>query len=145
MPANPPEGYPRVSPYLLYEDVAGALDWLTKAFGFKERMRMPEPDGRISHAEVELTADSVIMLGNPGPDYQNPKRLGHSTQFQYIYVDEIDKHYERAKGAGAKIIEAPTDQVYGDRRYAAEDPEGHQWWFAQHIRDVSPEEMQQGG
>lgn len=140
MPANPPENMTRITPYLLYEDVASVLDWLTATFGFRERMRMPGPDGAIIHAELEL-ADGVVMLGRPGPDYKNPKHVGHVTQSLYVYVDDVDKHFEHAKSAGAKILEEPTDQFYGDRRYGAEDPEGHQWHFAQHTRDVAPEDM----
>lgn len=140
MPKNPPDNMPRITPYLYYEDVAAALDWLSKAFGFKERLRLPQPDGKITHAEMEL-ADGVVMLGNPGPDYENPKRLGHVTNNIYVYVDDIDKHFERAKGAGAKILDEPRDQFYGDRRYGVEDPEGHQWYFAQHVRDMTPEQM----
>ena len=140
MVANPPEDTPRVSPYLLYEDVASALVWLADAFGFRERMRIPGPDGSVGHAEMEL-ADGVIMLGCPGPDYQNPKHAGHVTQEQYVYVDDVDAHFARAKAAGATILEEPADQFYGDRRYRAVDPEGHHWSFAQHIRDVAPEDM----
>ena len=140
MPANPPENMPRITPYLLYEDVASALDWLAKAFGFQERMRLPGPDGKINHAEMEL-ADGVIMMGCPGQEYQNPKRIGHVTQQLYVYVDDVDKHFEHAKGAGATILEEPQDQFYGDRRYGAEDPEGHHWYFSQHVRDVAPEDM----
>jgi PhnB protein len=140
MPANPPENMPRITPYLYYEDVAKALDWLAQAFGFRERMRMPGPDGSIQHAEVEL-ADGVIMLGCPNADYRNPKRLGGVTQNIYVYVDDVDKHFERAKRAGAKILAEPADQFYGDRRYGAVDPEGHEWYFATHTRDVAPEDM----
>ena len=140
MPANPPENMPRISPYLYYKDVAAALDWLTRAFGFTERMRMPGPDGAIAHAEMEY-ADGVVMLGCPGAGYKNPKQLGQTTQSLYVYVDEVDKHFEHAKSARAKIVEAPADQFYGDRRYAAEDPEGHVWYFAQHVREVAPEDM----
>ena len=142
MPANPPENMPRVTPYLLYEDVAASLDWLTRAFGFQERMRLPGPDGKITHAEMEL-ADGVIMLGCPGPDYQNPKRVGHVTQNLYVYVDvdDVDKHFEHAREAGATILNEPEDQFYGDRRYGVEDREGHHWFFAQHVRDVAPEDM----
>ena len=140
MTRNPPENMPRISAYLLYEDVAGALDWLAKAFGFRERMRMPGSDGKIMHAEMEL-ADGVIMMGNPGADYRNPKQLGHVTQYLYVYVDDVDAHYEHARQAGATILAEPEDQFYGDRRYGAEDPEGHQWFFAQHLRDVAPEDM----
>ena len=144
MPANPPQNMPRITPYLLYEDVSGTLDWLAKAFGFRERMRMPGPDGKINHAEMEL-AGGVIMMGCPGPKYQNPKRLGHVTQSLYVYVDDVDKHFEHAKKAGSTIVREPQDQFYGDRNYGAADPEGHHWYFAQHVRDVAPEEMKPSG
>ena len=141
MPQNPPEGYPRVMPYLLYEDSDAALDFLTSAFGFTEKFRMTDDDGRVNHAEVEL-GDGVIMLGTPGSDYRNPKRLGGKTQSVYVYVDDVDAHYGKAKAAGAKIVREPEDQFYGDRNYGVEDPEGHEWYFGTHVRDVSPEEMQ---
>ena len=140
MPLNPPENTPRITPYLLYENVSGAIDWLASAFGFVERMRVPGPDGKPAHAEMRLV-DGVIMMGCPGPEYQNPKRLGHVTQNLYVYVDDVDAHFERAKKAGARILEEPKDQFYGDRRYGAVDPEGHQWYFAQHVRDVPPQDM----
>jgi PhnB protein len=140
MPANPPENMPRITPYLLYEDVAGAVDWLARTFGFSERMRLPGPDGAINHAELEL-ADGVIMLGCPGSDYRSPKRIGHVTQHLYVYVDDVDKHFEHARGAGATILAEPEDQFYGDRRYGVEDIEGHHWYFAQHVSDVAPEDM----
>jgi PhnB protein len=140
MPANPPENMPRITPYLLYQDVATALDFLSRAFGFRERMRMPMPDGSIGHAEMELE-DGVIMLGCPGPSYRNPKSLGSVTHNVYVYVDDVDKHFERAQRAGARILAKPEDQFYGDRRYGAADPEGHEWYFATHLRDVAPEDM----
>ncbi len=140
MPKNPPEDMPRITPYLYCQDVAEALGWLTRAFGFRERMRMPGPDGGIMHAEMEL-ADGVIMLGCPGQEYKNPKRLGQATQSLYVYVDDVDKHFRSAKEAGAKILEEPADQFYGDRRYGVEDVEGHHWYFARRVRDVAPEDM----
>ena len=140
MPKNPPENMPRITPYLYYEDVLSALDWLARAFSFRERLRMPGADGRIMHAEMGF-ADGVIMMGHPGPKYRNPKRLGQATQNLYVYVDDADKHSEQAKEAGAKILQEPKDQFYGDRTYGAEDPEGHQWYFGQHTRDVTPEDM----
>jgi uncharacterized glyoxalase superfamily protein PhnB len=101
---------------------------------------MPGADGRITHAEMEF-ADGVIMMGCPGTDYKNPRRLGQATQNIYVYVDGVDNHFKQAKEAGAKILSELKDQFYGDRAYGAEDPEGHHWYFAQHIRDVTLEEM----
>ena len=137
---NPPAGFPRITPYLLYEDLDATLDWLIGAFGFTEQVRMKGPDGKANHAEVGL-AGGVVMMGHPGPDYKNPKRLGGATQLVYVYVDDVDKHFAVAKAAGAHILSEPADQFYGDRTYGAEDPEGHQWSFAQHVRDVAPEDM----
>lgn len=142
MVRNPPDDFPRITPYLLYEDVASTLDWLINAFGFEERFRMPGPDGKLTHAEVQL-GDGVIMMGNPGPDYRNPKNTGAATMLTYVYVDDVDAHYVRAKAAGAQILTEPADQFYGDRMYAAEDPEGHQWSFAQRVKDVPPEAFEQ--
>jgi PhnB protein len=138
MAQNPPRGYPSITPYLLYEDVAGALDWLAATFGFRERLRFAGPEGDITHAEMEL-GNGVVMMGDPGADYQSPKRLGHATQYLHVYVDDVDKHFERAKEAGATILSQPEDQAYGDRTYSTEDPEGHRWTFAQHTQDLDPE------
>ncbi len=140
MVQNPPEGFPQITPYLLYEDVDAAVDWLVRVFGFTEEVRMKGPDGKANHAEVRM-GDGVVMMGNPGTDYLNPKRRGGATQLVYVYVDDVDKHYEAARAAGATVIREPADQFYGDRTYGAEDPEGHRWSFAQHVRDVAPEAM----
>ncbi len=144
MPANPPPNMLRVTPYLYYEDVARALDWLTRAFGFCERMRMTGPDGKVQHAEMEA-ADGVIMMGHPGPQYRNPRHLGQTTQSVYVYVDDVDAHAEQARAAGATLLEEPQDQFYGDRRYGAADLEGHHWYFATHVRDVAPEDLKPPG
>jgi uncharacterized glyoxalase superfamily protein PhnB len=130
MPENRPESTPRITPYLYYEDVGSALDWLSQAFGFRERMRMPGADGKVTHAEMEF-AGGVIMMGHPGPDYKNPRRLGQATQNVYVQVDDVDTHFERAKRAGAKVLAEPKDQFYGVRSYGVADPEGHTWYFAQ--------------
>ena len=140
MPKNPPENTPRVTPYLYYQDVAAALRFLADAFGFREKLRMPGPDGKIAHAEMTL-GDGLVMMGCPGAEYQNPKRLGQTTQSLSVYVDDVDAHCARAKKAGASIVDEPADQFYGDRRYGAEDPEGHHWYFATHVRDVAPEDL----
>ena len=144
MAVDPIPAGPRIIPYLLYEDVAAALDWLSRAFGFEEEGdRFTGADGKVNHAAMKL-GDGMIMMGCPGPSYKSPKRLGQSTQQLYVYVEDVDAHFERARKAGATILEEPKDQFYGDRRYGATDPEGHQWYFAQHVRDVSPEEMKAG-
>ena len=127
------------TPYLLYEDVGAALEWLSRAFGFRERLRFQGEDGAVTHAEMELDGGEV-MLGWPGPDYRNPRRLGQTTQLVHVYVEDVDAHFERAREVGAEIVSEPQDQEYGDRRYDVKDPEGHLWSFAQHVRDVTPEE-----
>jgi len=138
MAQNPPEGTPRISPYLLYEDVAGALEFLSRAFGFRETLRYADPEGNVNHAEMRL-ADGTIMLGDPGPDYENPARGGRIGSQVHVYVDDVDAHFEQAKQAGATIVNEPRDEPYGDRRYDADDLEGHRWSFAQHVRDLAPE------
>lgn len=129
----------RATPYLLYEDVGAALEWLSRAFGFRERLRFQGEDGAVTHAEMELDGGEV-MLGWPGPDYRNPRHLGQTTQLVHVYVEDVDAHFERAREVGAEIVSEPQDQEYGDRRYDVKDPEGHLWSFAQHVRDVTPEE-----
>ena len=123
-----------ITPYLYYEDVGNAIKFLSKAFGFRKRGRpMSGPDGKINHAAMELGND-FFMMGYPGSKYKNPKHLGQATQGLYVNVSDVDQHYERAKKAGAKILQQPGDTAYGHRRYGAEDPEGHQWYFAQEIK-----------
>jgi uncharacterized glyoxalase superfamily protein PhnB len=123
-----------ITPYLLYEDVGAALKFLAKAFGFKKHgAQMVRPDGTINHAAMKLGTD-IVMMGCPGAGYRNPKRLGGATQCLYVNVRDVDEHCARARKAGAEIIEEPLDTPYGDRRYGAADPEGHEWYFAQRVR-----------
>jgi PhnB protein len=118
----------RIAPYLLYEDGAAAIAFLTNAFGFEEVMRM-EDEGAVTHAELRLGDDSV-MLGYPGENYKSPRNADHRSALVHVYVDDVDSHFERAKAAGAEIVMEPTDQEYGDRRYDALDLEGQFWSFA---------------
>ena len=123
-----------ITPYLYYDDVAGALKFLSKAFGFKKTGEtMKGEDGKLNHAAMQF-GDAHVLMGCPGKKYKNPKKLGQTTGSLYVNVDNVDKHFARAKKAGAKILEEPADQFYGHRRYGAEDPEGHQWYFAQEIK-----------
>lgn len=139
VPQNPPDGFPRITPYLLYRDVDAAVDFLVGTCGFTDQGRAPGPDGRTFHASVGL-AGGVVMMGSPGPDYANPKDRGGATQLVYVYVDDVDAHHAAAAAAGATVLDPPADQFYGDRTYTLEDPEGHQWTFAQHTRDVAPQD-----
>ena len=140
---EPPETQ-KLIPYLLYKDVGKALKWLRKAFGFTEYAdRFTADDGTILHAAMQISkGGEILMMGCPGAKFKNPKKLGTATQILYINVDNVDKHFSRAKKAGAKVVSKLEDTFYGDRRYGVTDPEGHQWFFAQHTRDVSSEEMQ---
>jgi uncharacterized glyoxalase superfamily protein PhnB len=125
-----------ITPYLYYEDVGEALKFLAKAFGFRKHGRpMKGPDGKISHAAMRL-GDDTIMMGRPPAGYRNPKHLGQATQSLYINVKDLDKHFERAKKANATILEEPAETRYGQRRYGAADPEGHEWYFAHELRQT---------
>jgi uncharacterized glyoxalase superfamily protein PhnB len=123
-----------VTPYLYYEDVDRALAFLARAFGFRKHgAPVRGQGGKAYHAAMKL-GDAQVMMGRPAGGYRNPKRLGQTTQSLYIDVTDVDKHCQRARKAGAGIIEEPTDTDYGHRRYGATDPEGHVWYFA---RDMS--------
>lgn len=123
-------GYARVTPYLLYADVAKALVFLEAAFGFVEIRdeRMTDEEGRIRHAAVRVV-DQVVMLGCPDPEFAGPDKAGVTVNL-YVYVDDVDAHRARAANAGATITTEPEQAEYGDRRYSATDTEGHSWWFA---------------
>ena len=128
-----------ITPYLLYADLHGALDFLSRAFGFEEQLRYTGAEGYVNHAEMSYEGGTVF-LGDPGDAYKNPKELGAEAVVMHVSVDDVDAHCERARAAGAEIVEEPADQEYGDRRYAALAPEGHQWFYAQRVLDVAPEE-----
>ena len=143
MAQNPPEGTQRVIPYILYADAPAALDFLCQAFSFEERFRMPMPDGKIGHAEITYR-DNVVMLATASAEmgHASPKDLPAFHSMVMCYVDDVDAHYAHAKEAGAKIVTELEDKFYGDRSYAAADPEGHQWCFATHVKDVDFENME---
>lgn len=138
-----PDGYHRIQPYLYIRGAAEAIDFYKKVFGATERMRMPQPDGRIGHAEI-LFGDSVIMLADEHPEKEihSPKHFGGSPISLMLYVEDCDAVYQQALSAGAKSLREPADQFYGDRMAGIEDPFGFQWWLGTHIKDVSMEELQ---
>ena len=141
---NPiPEGYPRVIPYLCVDGAAEAIDFYTKVFGANERMRMPGPDGKIGHAEIEI-GDSVVMLSDEDPNFgnQSPKTIGGTPVIISVYVEDVDDVYKKAVDGGANGTREPEDQFYGDRAAQFEDPFGHRWSVASHVEDVAPDEME---
>jgi uncharacterized glyoxalase superfamily protein PhnB len=123
--------FQQVYPYLLYEDAGAALDWLARALGAREVERQ-ERDGGIPHAAVDIQG-ATVFLGGPGGGYESPKRRGRATALVYLYVENVDTSFERARAAGAEVLEEPNDQPYGDRRCAITDPEGHPWYLAQRL------------
>jgi len=137
-----PDGYHSVTPYLIVDGANDAIDWYTKIFGAKERMRMAAPDNRVGHAELEL-GDSVIMLADEFPDMgaRGPKTIGGSPVGILVYVEAVDAVFDHAVKAGATAREQPEDKFYGDRSGTFEDPFGQVWHVATHMEDVPPDEM----
>jgi PhnB protein len=133
----------RAVPMLSYEDVGAAVQWLERVFGFRETgQRYVDPDGRVTHAEVELEG-GLVMLGWPGPDYRNPDHHARVCEAArrwlevpfvvdgvLVHVEDVDGHCERARAGGARILRDLTDEPYG-RLYTAADLEGHRWMFLQ--------------
>ena len=118
-----------VTPYLLYEDAPAAVTFLTDAFCFLEVDRTIGAAGGM-HVEMEVSADGArIYLGAPGGDFRGPATVGR-TSLLYVLVDDVDRHHDRAKAAGATITQEPNDLPYGDRRYSCTDPQGNDWTFA---------------
>lgn len=126
-----------VIPVLIYPDVREAVDWLTSAFGFVERLRIGE-----NHRSQMSVGDGAVIIGDVRGD-RRPPRPGESTHSVMVRVDNINAHYERAKARGARILQEPKDFEYGERQYTAADPSGHQWTFSQTLRDVDPAEWMQ--
>jgi PhnB protein len=138
-----PDGYHNVTPYLVIKGAAAAIDFYKQALGAVEVMRMPQPDGRVGHAELKF-GDSFVMLADEFPEMNivGPKTLGNTSVALLLYVDDVDKAVERAVSLGATIKKPIADQFYGDRTGTIEDPFGHKWTLAVHLEDVSPEEME---
>lgn len=121
---------PQVVPYLLYEDAGAAMDWLIRVFGFTERLRDELDDGTVRHGELILDNGGVIMLGCPGPGFRGPGKLGEVTQLQCVTIADLERHRARAEAAGAAVSEIST-RANRARSYAADDPEGHRWYFSE--------------
>jgi len=137
-----PDGYPQVSPYLSVDGAGAAIEFYATVFGATERVRMPMPDGRVGHAELQI-GDSVIMLADESPemDVHGPRTVGGTPVTLSVYVEDVDAVFDKAIGAGASVLRPVENQFYGDRSGQFEDPFGHRWSVASHVEDVSPEEM----
>ena len=137
-----PDGYSSVTPYLIVTGAANALDYYKMAFDAQEIMRMPGPDGKIMHAELQI-GSSRIMLADESPQmgHKSPQTLGGSGTGLMLYVTDVDDTFQRAVSGGGTIVQAVKDQFYGDRSGTLADPFGHQWTIATHVEDVAPEEM----
>jgi PhnB protein len=136
-----PDGYHSVTPYLIIQGAAAAIEFYKKAFGATELFRM-EHEGKIGHAEIKI-GDSPIMLADEHPElgHVGPKTLGGSPVGIMIYVDDVDTIFNQAIEAGGEQVKPLQDQFYGDRSGTLTDPFGHVWTVATHKEDVTPEEM----
>jgi PhnB protein len=138
-----PDNYPRVTAYLAIDGASDAIEFYKKIFGAQERFRMPQPDGTIGHAEIQL-GDSVIMMSDAFPEMGvvDPKKLGGTPVTLSVYVQDVDTTFANAIKAGGTQVQPVEDKFYGDRAGQFEDPWGHRWNVMTHVEDVSPEEME---
>ncbi|MBL8293160.1 MAG: VOC family protein [Bryobacterales bacterium] len=137
-----PEGYQTVTPYLIIKGCADALEFYKKAFGAEEIMRMPTPDGRIGHAELQI-GTSKVMLADEHPEMGalSPQTIGGAAVMMHLYVEDVDKVIADALAAGAKLKRPVKDEFYGDRSGAVEDNWGHHWHVATRIETLTDEEI----
>jgi PhnB protein len=131
-----------VTPYLIVNGGAQAIDFYKQAFGATELFRMEGPDGKMGHAEIRI-GNSPVMLADEYPDmgFRSPRSLGGAGVSLMIYVEDVDAQFRQAVAAGAKELRPVKDQFYGDRSGTLEDPFGHVWTISTHKEDVSSEEM----
>ena len=137
-----PEGYHTLNPYLAVEDADKAIEFYKDAFGAQENVRMPGPDGKIAHAELQI-GDSKLMLSDPFPQssVRPPAERGGPTASIFMYVEDVDSMFEQAQKAGAQVTSELEDAFWGDRWGTLTDPFGHVWSIATHKEDLSEEEM----
>jgi uncharacterized glyoxalase superfamily protein PhnB len=137
-----PEGMHSITPHLVCAGAAKAIDFYKQAFGATEQGRLPGPDGRLMHAAVKI-GDSTLMLVDEMPEWGalGPKALRGSPVTIHIYVEDVDALVARAVKAGAKVTMPVAEQFWGDRYGKLEDPFGHHWSVATHVRDVTSDEM----
>jgi len=138
-----PEGYHTATPYLIVKGAANAIEFYKKAFDATEVMRMPDPAGRIMHAEIQV-GNSRIMMADEMPEmgFRGPQSLGGTPVSILLYVNDVDAQARKATAAGAKVMRPVENQFYGDRSGTFTDPFGHVWTIATHKEDLSNEEIQ---
>jgi PhnB protein len=138
-----PAGYHSVTPYLILDDAARALEFYKIAFGAVELMRFPGTNGKIGHAEIRI-GDSPIMLADESPEMgaRSLRTIGGSPVSLMVYVEDVDARVAQAVAAGAKLTRPVANQFYGDRTGGIEDPFGYHWYLATHIEDVPLDELQ---
>jgi uncharacterized glyoxalase superfamily protein PhnB len=138
---------PSCTPALCYLDPKAALDWLRQAFGFEIEMVIEDDAGNPVHSELRYGGGLVMVGSEWSADHKSPASVGRKcTQTVHIHMEEnIDQHCERARAAGAEIIQEPDTQFYGDRTYRARDPEGHIWTFGQTVQVMTPAEWDKVG
>lgn len=138
-----PDDYQSAIPYLCVKDAAAAIEFYKKAFGAIEVLRIPDPSGKVGHAEIKI-GNAPIMLSDEYPEMQvvSPQTLGGSPVTIMIYFEDVDALAKQAVAAGAKLVRPVEDQFYGDRAGKLADPFGHVWWLATHKEDVSADEIQ---
>ena len=139
-----PEGYTSVTPYLIFKDASKAIDYYKKVFAAKEIMRMPSPDGKIGHAEIQI-GDSKLMLSdeNEKNGSRSPEAFGGSPIAIHLYVQDVDQTVKAAVDAGGKLLKPIENMFYGDRNGMVQDPHGYKWCISTHVEDVTPEQMKQ--
>ena len=141
-----PAGYQTVTPHLVQDDCAKAIEFYKQAFGAKELLRMPGPDGKIAHAEIRVGTSRVMMsdempsMGLPGV-HKSPKAAGLNTAALFLYVPGVDKWFDRAVKAGCTVRMPLADMFWGDRYGQVIDPFGHTWGMATHVEDLTPKQM----
>jgi len=143
-PVKPiPEGMASVTPHLTVEGAADAIEFYKKAFDAREMARLPGPGGKLMHAQI-MIGDSHVMLADDFPDYGGfgPKHLKGSPVTIHLYVADADAVFNRAVAAGATVRMPIADMFWGDRYGVITDPFGHHWSIATHIRDMTPDEIQ---
>lgn len=142
MPQPIPAGFTAVTPYLTIEGAGAALEFYKKAFGAEVTTTLPGPDGSVMHAEIRI-GGAAIMLGEACPERGalGPKALKGSPVSIMLYVEDADAMAARAQKAGAKVTMPVADMFWGDRYGTLEDPYGHKWGVATHVRDVTEAEM----